>query len=110
MASFRPLGYLGGVHAGSASNAVTLANFQPAPELRHGRRKFEGDVAAVRRACHNGYNDALFRLIVSLVRHHKSLAGLDSARHGNQTAGSIDRNRGSFFVERIACLRVAVDE
>lgn len=94
----------------SLLSVVTLANFQFTPELRHRRRKFKGDLVGVSRTSRNGYNDALFRLIVSLVRHRQSLAGLDSTRHGNQSAGSIDRNRASFFVEWIACLRAAVDE
>jgi hypothetical protein len=110
LASFRSSGYLGGVHAGSASSVMTLANFQPTPELRHRRRKFKGDVIGVSQTSRNGYNDALFGLIVSLVRHRQSLAGFDSTRHRNQSPRSIDRNRASFFVERIACLRVAVDE
>jgi hypothetical protein len=108
--SFRSSCSLGGVHAGSASSMVTLANFQPTPELRHRRRKFKGDVIGVSQTSRNGHNGALFRLIVSLVRHRQSLAGLDSTRHRNQSPRSIDRNRASFFVERIACLRVAVDE
>jgi hypothetical protein len=89
---------------------MTFANFQLTPELRHRSGKLKGNVTAIRRACHNGYNSALFRLIVSLVSHHQSLTGLDTARHRDQSAGSIDRNRAGFFMEWISCRRVTVNE
>src|SRR6266403_1531852 len=79
----------------------TLANFQPAPELRHRGGKFKRNITA-RRLRRNGYNDALLRLIVSLVRYHYSLAGLDTTRHQDQSASSIDGDCKGLLVKRIA--------
>ena len=90
--------------------AATLANFQLTPDLRHRCGKFKGNVTAVCRACPNRYDDTLFRLVVSLVRHHQSLSGSDTTRHRNQSAVSIDQDREGFFVEWIATQRAPVNE
>src|SRR3974377_478984 len=79
----------------------TLANFQPVPELWHRGREFKRNITA-RRLRRNGYDDALLRLIVSLVRYHYSRAGLDSPRHQDQSAGSIDGDCKGLLVKRIA--------
>jgi hypothetical protein len=79
----------------------TLANFQPVPELRHRGGEFKRNMTA-RRLRRNGYDDALLRLIVSLVRYHYSLAGLDTTRHQDQSASSIDGDCKGLLVKRIA--------
>src|SRR5262249_1016600 len=79
----------------------TLANFQPVPELRHRGGEFKRNITA-RRLRRNGYDDALLRLIVSLVRYHYSLAGLDTTRHQDQSASSIDGDCKGLLVKRIA--------
>jgi hypothetical protein len=107
---YRSSGSLGGVNGVSTSMGMALAGFQTTPEPRRRRGEFKGNPAAVRRSCLDGYYDALFGLIVTLVRHHEPLARLDMARHRNQPAGSIDRNRASFFVEWIARGSAAVNE
>src|SRR5262247_195386 len=78
----------------------TLANFQPVPELRHGGGEFKRNITA-RRLLRNGYDNALLRLIVCLVRYHYSLAGLDTTRHQYQSAGSIDGDCKGLFVKEI---------
>jgi hypothetical protein len=87
----------------------TLANFQPMPELRHRGGEFKRNIAApsLRR---NGYDDALLRLIVSLVCHHYSLAGLDTTRHQDQSASSTDGDCQGLLVKRIAAWQRAVDK
>lgn len=110
LACFRCCGSLRGANGGSVSMGVALADFQATPELRRWRGEFKGNLAAVSCASCDGYNNALFGLIVTLVRHHEPLARLDMARHRNQPAGSVDRNRASFFVEWIARGSAAVDE
>src|SRR6266576_3675173 len=79
----------------------TLANFQPVPELRHRGGEFKRNITA-RRLRRNGYDDALLRLIVSLVRYHYSLAGLDTTRHQDQSAPSTDRDCSLLLVQRSA--------
>ena len=79
----------------------TLANFQPVPELRHRGGEFKRNITA-RRLRRNGYDDALLRLIVSLVRYHYSLAGLDTTSHQDQSASSIDGDCKGLLVKRIA--------
>src|SRR3974377_1557719 len=79
----------------------TLANFQPVPELRHRSGEFKGNNTA-RRLRRNGYDDAFLRLIVSLVRYHYSLAGLDTTRHEDQSTSSIDGDCKGLLVKRIA--------
>src|ERR1700757_230552 len=79
----------------------TLANFQPVPELRHRGGELKRNITA-RRLRRNGYDDALLRLIVSLVRYHYSLAGLDTTRHQDQSASSIDGDCKGLLVKRIA--------
>src|SRR5215471_12282327 len=79
----------------------TLANFQPVPELGHRGEKFKRNITA-RRLRRNGYDDALLRLIVSLVRYHYSLAGLDTTRHQDQSASSIEGDCKGFLVKRLA--------
>ena len=79
----------------------TLANFQPVPELRHRGGEFERNITA-RRLRRNGNDDALLRLIVSLVRYHYSLAGLDTTRHQDQSASSVDGDCKGLLVKRFA--------
>jgi hypothetical protein len=79
----------------------TLANFQPVPELRHRGEEFKRNITA-RRLRRNGHDDALLRLIVCLVRYHYSLAGLDTTRHQDQSASSIDGDCKGLLVKRIA--------
>ena len=79
----------------------TLANFQPVPELRHRGGEFKRNITACRLR-HNGYDDALLRLIVSLVRYHDSLAGFDTTRHPDQSASFIDGDCEGLLVKRIA--------
>ena len=50
----------------------------------------------------NGYDDALLRLIVSLVRYHYSLAGLNTTRQQDHSASSTDGDCKSLLVKRIA--------
>jgi hypothetical protein len=87
----------------------TLANFQPVPELRHLGGEFKRNIIA-RRLGHNGYDDALLRLIVCLVRYHYSLAGLDPTRHQDQSTRSIDGDCRGLLVKRITTWQSAVDE
>src|SRR5262249_46964483 len=79
----------------------TLANFQPVPELRHRGGEFKRNITT-RRLRRNGYDDTLLRLIVSLVHYHYSLAGLDTTRHQDQSASSIDGDCKGLLVKRIA--------
>ncbi len=59
-----------------------------------------------RRLRHNGDDDALFRLVVSLVRYQYPLAGLDTTCHQDQSASSIDGDCIGLLVERIATYAV----
>ena len=79
----------------------TLANFQPVPELWHGGGEFKRNMTA-RRLRRNGYDDALLRLIVSLVRYHYSLAGLDTTHQQVQSASCTEGECKSLLVKRIA--------
>ena len=79
----------------------TPANLQSMPELRHRGGEFKRNITA-RRLRRNRYDDALLRLIVSLVRYHYSLAGLDTTRHQDQSASSIDGECKGLLIERIA--------
>src|SRR5215469_10278287 len=87
----------------------TLANLQPVPELRHRGGEFKRNMTT-RRLRRNGYDYALLRLIVSLVRYHYSLAGSDTTRHQDQSAGSIDGDCKGLLVKRIATWQRAVNE
>jgi len=78
-----------------------LANFQPMPEVRRRGCEFKRNITA-RRMRRNGHDDALLRLIVSLVRYHYSLARLDATGHQDQSASSIDGDGKGFLVKRIA--------
>lgn len=88
-----------------ATKRETGANFQPVPEPWHRGRKFKRNMSA-RRPCHNGYNDALLRLVVSLVRYQYPLTGLDTRRHQHQSASFIDGDCIGLLVERIATYAV----
>jgi hypothetical protein len=87
----------------------TLADFQPVPEPRRRRGEFKRNITT-RGLRRNRYHDALLRLIVSLVGYHYSLAGLDTIRHQDQSASSIDGGCKGFLVKRIATWQRAVDE
>ena len=86
-----------------------LANFHPVPELRHRGEEFKRNITA-RRLRRNGYNHALLRLIVCLVRYHDSLAGSQTAVHQHQSASSIDGDCKSLLAKRIAAWQRAADE
>src|SRR5215467_4218301 len=79
----------------------TLANFQYVTELRRRRGEFKRNITT-RGLRRNEYDDALLRLIVSLVRYHYSLAGLDTTRHQDQSASSINGDCKGLLVKRIA--------
>jgi len=79
----------------------TFADFHPVPELRHRGEEFKGNKTA-RRLRRNGYDDALLRLIVCLVRYHDSLAGSETTGHQDQSASSIDGDCKGLLVKRIA--------
>ena len=87
-----------------------MPNFQPTPKQGRRLRKLKGNFTAVRHARLNRDNNAQFRLVVSLIRDHQSLAGPDTAGHRNQPAVSIDQDRIGFLVEWIATRRSAVNE
>src|SRR5437879_7561188 len=87
----------------------TLANFQPVPELRHRGGEFKRNITA-RRLRRNGYDDALLRLTVSLGRYHYSLAGVDTTRHQDQSASSIDGDCKGRPAKRSTTSQRAVDE
>jgi hypothetical protein len=87
----------------------TLANFHAVPELRRRGGESERNIAA-RRLRDNGYDRALLRLIVCLVRYHDSLARLDATRHPDQSASFMDGDGKRLLVKRIATRQRTVDE
>lgn len=90
-----------------ATKGEIVANFQPVPEPRHGGGEFKRNIIARRlRHSHNGYDGALLRLAVSLVRYQYSLAGLYTTCHRDQSASSTDGDCVGLFVERIATYAV----
>lgn len=84
-----------------AAKRETVVNFQSLPELRHPGGELKRNMTA-RGPRRNGYDDARLRPVVSLVRYQYSLAGLDTACHQDQGAGSIDGDCVGLLVERIA--------